>query len=80
MSTSTYHEVLNDVFQRTQDLTPDEQRQLLKDLEVLFHSQDNQDTEEPLHDITEFRGFAKDLWKGVDVEKYIDEERNSWDG
>jgi len=27
----------------------------------------------------EFSGFAKELWKDVDVEKYIDEERNSWD-
>jgi hypothetical protein len=28
----------------------------------------------------EFKGFAKEIWQGVDVEKYIDEERNSWDG
>jgi hypothetical protein len=27
----------------------------------------------------EYAGFAKELWKGVDVEKYLNEERNSWD-
>jgi len=36
--------------------------------------------EEPLHDIMEYAGFAKELWKGVDVEEYLNEERNSWGG
>jgi hypothetical protein len=34
----------------------------------------------PKHRITEFKGLGKELWQGIDVEKYIDEERNSWDG
>jgi plasmid stability protein len=25
------------------------------------------------------RGLGKDLWKGIDPAKYIEEERNSWD-
>ena len=73
MSTYAYREVLNQV----QHLTPDDQRRLLKDLEALVR---RQDSEQPLHNIMEFKGFAKELWKGVDVEKYIEEERNSWDG
>jgi hypothetical protein len=28
----------------------------------------------------ELKGLGKEIWEGVDVEKYIDEERNSWDG
>lgn len=28
----------------------------------------------------ELEGMAKKLWEGIDVEKFIDEERNSWDG
>ena len=72
MSTYTYREVLNQV----QHLTPEDQIRLLKDLEALVR---RPDTEQPLHNITEFRGFAKEIWKGVDVEKYIDEERNSWE-
>ncbi|MGD9731603.1 MAG: hypothetical protein AB7U45_05410 [Desulfamplus sp.] len=30
--------------------------------------------------ILELRGKGKDIWKGVDVEKYINEERSSWNG
>jgi plasmid stability protein len=29
--------------------------------------------------ILELRGLGKELWKGVDPAKYVDEERNSWD-
>lgn len=32
------------------------------------------------HSITELRGVGKELWQGIDVEKYIEEERSSWDG
>jgi hypothetical protein len=33
----------------------------------------------PKHSVMEFKGIAKEAWKGIDVEKYIDEERNSWE-
>ena len=33
----------------------------------------------PKHSVLEFEGVAKDFWSGIDVEKYIEEERNSWD-
>jgi hypothetical protein len=77
MSTYTYRKVLDEVLNQVQHLTPDDQRRLLKDLEALVRPQD---TEQPLYNIMEFKGFAKELWKGVDVKKYINEERNSWDG
>ena len=32
----------------------------------------------PEHNVLEFRGVAKDFWQGIDVEKYIEEERNPW--
>ena len=32
------------------------------------------------HSITELRGVGKEFWQGIDVEKYIEEERSSWDG
>jgi hypothetical protein len=72
MSTHAYREALSRVLL----LTPDEQLQLLA--EVATTLRDNV-TARPKHNIMEFRGFAKELWQGVDVEKYIDEERNSWD-
>lgn len=29
--------------------------------------------------ITEIRGLGKDLWNGMDAQKYIDSERDSWE-
>jgi DNA-binding HxlR family transcriptional regulator len=30
--------------------------------------------------ILELKGKGKDIWKGVDVKTYLDEERSSWSG
>ena len=32
----------------------------------------------PKHSVHELKGLGKELWQGIDVEKYIEEERNSW--
>jgi bifunctional DNA-binding transcriptional regulator/antitoxin component of YhaV-PrlF toxin-antitoxin module len=34
--------------------------------------------EKPQNFAQSLRGLGKDLWTGIDVEKYIEEERNSW--
>jgi hypothetical protein len=73
MSTYAYEEVLD----RAQHLTPDEQLRLLQDLAAIVR---RRVMARPKHRITEFKGLGKELWQGIDVEKYIDEERNSWDG
>ncbi len=73
MSTQLYRQIRDQLDQ----LTPDEQIQLMEDLLALYR---RQITAKPLHDIMEFQGIAKDLWKDVDVQKYLDEERNSWGG
>ena len=73
MSTYAYQEILH----RFQQLSSEEQLRLLKDLTAITRSDEK---EQGLHDIMEFWGFAKESWKGVDIEKYINEERNSWDG
>jgi len=31
------------------------------------------------HSILELEGLGKEIWEGIDVEKYIEEERNSWE-
>ncbi len=74
MSTyNTYREVLNQV----QHLSPNEQLQLLKDLmDLLKH----QTTIRPLHSILELEGLGKEVWENIDVDRYLEEERNSWDG
>lgn len=39
------------------------------------------DATQPVESVSllELRGLGKELWKGVDPAKYVDEERNSWD-
>ncbi len=73
MSTYIYEEIL----ERIQLLTPDEQLRLLADIATMLREQV---TAEPQHSIMELKGLGKEVWQGIDVEKYIDEERNSWDG
>ena len=78
MSTYAYSEVLDQVLNQVQHLTPDDQLRLVEDLVANIR---HQSTARPKkHNVMEFRGIAKKLWEGVDVEKFIDEERNSWDG
>ena len=76
MTSDAYSEVLNKVFEQVQKLTFEEQLQLLEDLTRFIRLGIK---EVPLHDIMEFQGIAKESWKDVDVEKYINDERNSWD-
>jgi hypothetical protein len=40
---------------------------------------DSRPPELSAHRITEIRGVGKDLWKGMDAQKYIDSERDSWE-
>jgi len=35
-------------------------------------------TTEKNHDITELKGLGKEFWRAIDVEKYLQEERDSW--
>jgi hypothetical protein len=72
MSTQTYHHILDHV----QQLTPDEMRQLQKDLEMLVRLQEKP---KPLQNVRELRGANKETLKNMDVEEYIEEERNSWE-
>jgi hypothetical protein len=77
MSTYVYNEVLNEVLDQVEHLSPDEQLQLLEDLAAIIRRRVAQQSK---HNVMEFRGMAKEYWKDVDVEKFINEERNSWDG
>jgi len=73
MSTNyIYDEILN----QAQRLTTDQQLRLLEELAAFIRQKV---TTEPLHSVLEFEGMGKELWQGVDVEKYIDDERNSWE-
>jgi hypothetical protein len=75
MPNYTYREVLNEVLSQVQHLTYEDQLRLVEDLVASLRRQGKA---RPKHSIMELRGLGKELWKGVDVEKYINEERNSW--
>lgn len=66
-----YEEVLSQALL----ITPEEQAHLIEDLAA--HLRQYLD-DRPHHSITELRGLGKELWQGIDVEKYIEEERSSW--
>jgi len=72
MSNYTYEEVLKQVLH----LTPEDQLELLK---VLTNIVLPRVTIRPQHSILEFEGLGKEIWQDIDVEKYIEEERNSWE-
>ena len=69
---ANYEEVLSQV----RLLTLHEQAQLLEELAILVHHRVKAWLK---HSVMEFKGMGKELWQGIDVEKYIDEERNSWE-
>ena len=69
----------NDVYLQIRQLLPqltrEECEQLVEELKSTIES----DKKKELHKITEFEGVAKDFWKDIDVEEYINRERDSWE-
>ncbi|HZS75059.1 MAG TPA: hypothetical protein VFA41_00470 [Ktedonobacteraceae bacterium] len=72
MSSLTYDDLLTAIRQ----LSLEEQARLLQELAQLVYARIKA---EPAHSIREFRGLGKEIWQGIDVEQYINQERNSWD-
>lgn len=77
MSTYTYEELLKEFANRVQDLPLNEQEQFVDDLARIIHQR--MAARPKKHSVKELRGLGKELWRGIDVEKYIEEERNSWE-
>lgn len=57
-------------------LSEQEREKLLKELSQLVHNK----KESGKRDIFELRGLGKEIWEGIDAQKYVDEERASWIG
>jgi argininosuccinate lyase len=79
MTTNAYRQALR----QAQSLTPKEQRQLIEELLTMLSQHSNlieEEEEEPLHSILEFEGLGKEVWEGIDVDQYLEQERASWDG
>ena len=72
MPALTYDEILNQV--RRLELI--DQVRLLEELATIVHYRVKA---LPKHSILELEGLGKEIWEGIDIEKYIEEERNSWE-
>ncbi len=75
MPTYTHEGVLD----YARQLTHAEQLRLLEDLAALIRQQAAV-SEEPLHSLLELEGLGAEVWKGIDPQEYIEEERKSWRG
>lgn len=72
MSTYNYNEILS----RIQNLPQSEQLRLLEDLAAMIRQES---LLRPRRSILEFEGIGQEAWKGVDVQEFINQERDSWD-
>ena len=54
-----------------------EQLRLLEQIVVLIR---NKTTMKTRRSILELQGMGKDVWKDIDAQKYVDKERDSWNG
>jgi hypothetical protein len=68
---ATYEEVRHQIL----FLKAEEQLELLKLLMMIVLPKVNI---EPKRSILEFEGIGEGAWEGIDVQKFIEEERNSW--
>jgi hypothetical protein len=71
MSTDAYNEVLSKV----RSLTADEQRHLIS--EVTNRVGLNGDER---RSVLELQGLGKEVWRGIDAQEYVRQERASWNG
>lgn len=66
-----------DILTQARQLNPREQLQLLEELAALVR---RQMTPQPRRSIMELQGLGKEIWHDVDIEGYVDRERDSWNG
>lgn len=77
MTTYAYQEMLSNI----QQLSLDEQLRLLEDLAEQIRQQLllKQVPPKRKHSILELEGLGQEIWKGIDAQEYINQERDSWD-
>lgn len=67
----------NQVIAKIKTLNLSDQLRMLEELATLIRKKTSQ--VKP-RSILELKGKGKDIWKGLNVKTYIDEERSSWNG
>ena len=72
-SAMTYDELL----MKVQWLDLVEQLRLLEELAVIVR---HRLVSQRHHSILELQGLGKEIWRGIDAQEYVDQERASWNG
>ena len=73
MPDTTYNQVISEI--KTLNLS--DQLRLLEEMATMIRKKTSKT--EP-RSILELKGKGKNIWKGLNVKAYIDEERSSWNG
>jgi len=73
MPEANYNQVISEI--KTLNLS--DQLRLLEEMATLIRQRTIQIKP---RSILELKGKGKDIWKGINVKAYIDEERSSWNG
>ena len=73
MPEANYSQVISEI----KALSLPDQLRLLEEVAALVR---RKASEAGPRSILELEGKGKDIWKGLDVKAYIDEERSSWNG
>ena len=69
-------EIYNSIVEQIRQLSFDEQLQLLEDLIRIIRWQVTGNSK---RSILEFEGCGKEIWEGIDLDQYIENERKSWE-
>ena len=73
MPDATYNQVISEI--KTLNLS--DQLRLLEEMATMIRKKTSKT--EP-RSILELKGKGKNIWQGLNVKAYIDEERSSWNG
>jgi hypothetical protein len=73
MATANYQRIVTQV----QELELSEQFRLLKTISNLIQ---HEVAAKPSRSILELKGLGKKFWRKIDIEEYLEQERNSWNG
>ena len=67
--------VFDEVKARVVELSVEEKWRLLEELIAALR----QSEPSKKHSIMEFEGLGAEMWRQIDVDRYLEEERNSWE-
>jgi len=67
----------NHVVSEIKTLNLSDQLRLLEQIATIIRKKTSTDR---TRSILELKGKGKDIWKGLDVKAYLNEERSSWNG